>query len=89
MYHFIEGRSDESAQSDDINLFLLGLIQDLIGRHHHAHVDDLVSITSQHDAHDILSDVVHIAFYGSEQYFRCGTLCSEGVVSLFFFDVGG
>ena len=32
-------------------------------RHHHAEIDDFVVVTLQHDAHDVLADVVHVAFH--------------------------
>src|SRR5262249_58441786 len=35
-------------------------VQDLPGRHHHAEVDDLVVVAGEHDADDVLADVVHV-----------------------------
>ena len=33
---------------------------------HHAHVDDLVVVAREHDADDVLADVVDVAFDGGE-----------------------
>ena len=47
-------------------------LQNLAGGHHHAQVDDLVVVTGQHHAHDILADVVHVAFYRCHEYLAVG-----------------
>ena len=71
--HFIERRRDESAQTHDVRADLLRFRQNLIARHHHAHVDHLVIVTSQHDADDVFSDVVHVAFHRCHEHF---SLCA-------------
>ena len=62
MHHFIKAWGDEARQADDIHLFVAGDLQDLLRRDHHAQIDDLVIVAGQHDAHDVLADVMHIAF---------------------------
>ena len=63
VHHLIERRRDESAEADQVRVLLLRASKDFVARHHHAHVDDLVVITRQHHADDILADVVDIAFH--------------------------
>ncbi|CSI64607.1 Uncharacterised protein [Vibrio cholerae] len=41
--------------------------EDLLARHHHTKIDDLEVITLQHDANNVLTNVMHIAFYGRQQ----------------------
>ena len=36
-------------------------------RHHHAEVDDLEVVALEHDADDVLADVVHVALDGGQQ----------------------
>jgi hypothetical protein len=38
--------------------------EDLLRRHHHAEVDDLEVVALEHDADDVLADVVHVALDG-------------------------
>ena len=42
--------------------------QDLRRRHHHAEVDDLVVVAAEHDADDVLADVVDVAFDRGHQH---------------------
>ena len=62
MYHLVERRSDQPAESDHVRLLRLGAFEDLFAGHHHAHVDDFVVIAGKHDADNILANVVHVAF---------------------------
>ena len=39
-------------------------LEDLRRRHHHAEVDHLVVVALEHDADDVLADVVHVALDG-------------------------
>ncbi len=45
-------------------LLLPGGFQDLGHRHHHAEIDHLVIVALEHDADDVLADVVHVALHG-------------------------
>ena len=38
--------------------------QDFRRRHHDAEIDDLVIVALEHDADDVLADVVHVALDG-------------------------
>ena len=61
MHHLVERRRDQAGQADDVDLLVLRRLQDLGGRHHDAEVDDLVIVAGQHDADDVLADVVDVA----------------------------
>ncbi len=78
MDHLVERRRDQSAQTNDVGLFLAGGLENLLRRHHHAEIDHVVVITLQHDADDVLADVVHVAFHrrhhDSALRFRVGLL---------------
>src|SRR5690606_37957375 len=38
-----------------------GGLEDLVRGHHHAQVDDVVAVATQHHADDVLADVMHVA----------------------------
>ncbi|MNQ84456.1 hypothetical protein D3C85_995840 [compost metagenome] len=59
--HLVQRRRDQPRQADDVDLVLDGGVQDAVGRDHDAEVDDLVVVTLQHDADDVLADVVDVA----------------------------
>ena len=86
MDHFIEGGGDQSAEADHIHLFVPGCFQDFIGGHHDAEVHDVVAVAAEHDADDIFSDIVYIAFDGGHEYFAFGTAAAG---CFFRFDEGG
>ena len=46
--------------------------QDLVAGHHHAEVDDLEVVALQHDADDVLADVVDVALDGGEHDLALG-----------------
>ena len=62
--HLVERRRDQARQPDDVGLLGLRGLQDLRRRHHHAEIDHLVIVALEHDADDVLADVVHVAFHG-------------------------
>ncbi len=67
--HLVERGRDEAGEADDVDLLLLGLIEDALRRHHHAEIDDLEIVAGEHDADDVLADVVHVALHRGEQDF--------------------
>ena len=73
--HLFKRWGDESAESDDVNLFVDGFLHDGFCWYHHAEVDDFVVVAGEHYADDVLSDVMNIAFDGGEEYFA-GSGCS-------------
>ena len=61
MHHLVERRRDQAGQADDVDLSVARRLQDLRRRHHDAEIDDLVIVAGEHDADDVLADVVDIA----------------------------
>ena len=64
--HLVERGRDQAAQANQIRLPLDRRRQDLVGRHHHAEIDDVVAVAAEHDADDVLADVVYVALDGGE-----------------------
>ena len=62
--HLVERRGDQAGEPDDRRPFGTRRLDDLVDRHHHAEVDHLVVVALQHDAHDVLADVVDVALDG-------------------------
>ena len=63
MHHLVERWRDQSAQSDRISFFLSRCFQNFRGRNHHPKIENLIVVTLQDDANDVLSDIVHVAFH--------------------------
>ncbi len=51
---------------------LAAVSQDLLAGDHHAQVDHLVVVAAEHDADDVLADVVDVAFDGRQQHLAAG-----------------
>jgi hypothetical protein len=45
-------------RADHVGLVVVGALQDVLERHHDAQVDDLEIVALEHDADDVLADVV-------------------------------
>ena len=67
--HLVERRRDQSAKADHVHFFLAGGFQNLVARHHHPKVDDLVVVAAQHHADDVFADIVHVALDGGHEDF--------------------
>ena len=50
----------------EIGLLVERRLQNPIARHHHAEIDDLVAVAAEHDADDVLADVVDVALDGRQ-----------------------
>ena len=61
--HFVERGRDESAEADEIGVFTLGGVCDLVGGDHDAEVVDRAVVALEHDRHDVLADVMDIALH--------------------------
>ena len=59
--HLLERRRDQPGQPDQVRAGLPRRVEDPAGRDHHAEVDDLVVVAGEHDADDVLADVVDVA----------------------------
>ena len=64
--HLVERRRDQAGEADDVAALLDRGVEDRVGRHHHAEVDHLVVVAAEHDADDVLADVVDVALDGGE-----------------------
>ena len=56
------------TEPDDVDPLARGRLEDFRARHHHAEVDDLVVVALQHDAHDVLADVVDVTLHRRHQH---------------------
>ena len=69
MDHLLETGSDESREANHVDLLLNGPTDNLLSRHHHPQIDDLIAIACHDDTDDILADVMDIALDGSKEDF--------------------
>ena len=86
MAHLFQRRGDQAGQADDVDLLFTGLVEDLLGGDHHAHVHHFVVVALEHHRHDVLADVVHVALHGGDQDLALGLgVAGQGLLGL---DVG-
>ena len=64
--HRVEGQGQETAQADDLRAGLFDRFDEFGGRHIHAQVGDFKAVDIQHEADDILGDVMDVALDGAE-----------------------
>mmetsp|Transcript_12667 Transcript_12667/g.22986 ORF Transcript_12667/g.22986 Transcript_12667/m.22986 type:complete len:226 (-) Transcript_12667:2230-2907(-) len=81
--HLVEGRGDQAAESDDVRFALLGSIEDLVQRTHDSDVHDLEVVAREDNAHDVLSNVVHVALDGGQQDGSGASACVSRGLLLF------
>ena len=62
--HFIERRCDQAGQTDERCALAFRRLENFLARHHDAEIYNLEVITLQHDANDVLANIVYIAFDG-------------------------
>ena len=62
--HLVERGRDEPGEPDDVGTLFFRGGENLFARHHDAEIDDLVIVTGEDDADDVLADVVHVALHG-------------------------
>jgi len=91
--HFIQRRRDQAGQADDVGALGLGGLDDPGGRHHDAEIDHLEIVTLQHDADDVLADVVDVALDGGEHDLAGGVAAvadnAVGLVARLFLFMNG
>ena len=71
-HHLVQRGRDETGEADDVAVLLDGDVQDPVGRRHHPEVDHLVAVAPEHDADDVLADVVHVALDRRHDDASCG-----------------
>ena len=79
MHHLVQRGRDEAAQADDIGLLRNGSVEDSVCSDHDSQVDDVVAVAAQNDSHDVLADVMHVAFDRSHD-----DLAARRLVARFF-----
>mmetsp|Transcript_23177 Transcript_23177/g.58437 ORF Transcript_23177/g.58437 Transcript_23177/m.58437 type:complete len:525 (-) Transcript_23177:2389-3963(-) len=73
--HLIQRWGDKAREAQNVRLVLLAGLNDLLPRSHDTHVNDLEVVASQHDGHNVLADVVHIALHsGNDNHAGVGVL---------------
>ena len=69
MTHFVQTRSNQTRQSNDIDFVLFGLGQDCITINHNPDVVNFEVVASQDNADDVLSNIVNITSNGGQDWF--------------------
>ncbi|EPY19858.1 5-methyltetrahydrofolate--homocysteine methyltransferase [Strigomonas culicis] len=67
VHHLVQRGRDEAGEADHVHLVLARGGEDLLAGHHHANVDDLVAVAAEHDADNVLANVVHVALDGGHE----------------------
>src|SRR3546814_4715710 len=80
--HLVEARRDQAAEPDDVGLLLLRFLKNAGTGHHDAEVDHLVVVALEHDADDVLADIVHVALDGGHQDLAVGLHRTAGLLGL-------
>src|SRR5262249_23930231 len=65
--HFIERRSDQAAQANQIYIEISRRAEQFVDRDHDAKIDHFIVVASQHDADNVFTDVMHVALYSREK----------------------
>ena len=68
MTHLVKAWRNQPAQTDNVDLLFYRAINNIIGRNHDAHIDDIEIIALQHNANDILANVMHVALHRCHQH---------------------
>ena len=68
MRHLVERRGDQPAQTDAVGAPRHRLVDDALRLDHHPQILYFVTVAGHHDRHDVLADVVHVAFHGGDQH---------------------
>ena len=84
--HLVEARRNQSRQPDNVRANLERRVQNPLRTDHHAEIRDLVAVAAQHDADDVLADVMHVALDGRQQHAPRSRVVPDALVSL---EIGG
>ena len=80
--HFVKRRRDQARQPDHVGALTPRRLQDLGRRNHDAEIDHLVIVALEHDADDVLADVVDIALDRRHHDFSGGARLVEALLAL-------
>ena len=61
VHHLVERRRNEPGQADHIGIFFARRLEDAFAGNHDAEVDHVEVIALEHDADDVLANVMHVA----------------------------
>ena len=78
MRHLIEGGRDQAAQADDVHVFLTSFGENFVRGDHHAHINNIVVVAAEHDADDVLADIMHVALDRCHQHLGAGLRVARG-----------
>jgi hypothetical protein len=67
-HHLVQRGGDQAGKADHVGAVLVGGLEDVLPRHHHAKVDDLEAVALQNHADDVLADVVDVALDGGHHH---------------------
>ena len=67
LLHPVKGRSDQSADADDVGTYLDGLVQQCLARYHHAEIRHIEPAAGQDDGGYVLAYVVDVALDGGDE----------------------
>ena len=81
--HLVKARRDQTRKANHVDVVLRGFFQNLLARNHHAKVDDLVVVTAQNNANDVLSDVVNVTLNCRQQNLAAEALAFETGIQFF------
>jgi hypothetical protein len=65
--HLIERGSNETRQTNDIDVLRDSGVENLLAGDHNTHVDDTVVVATKNDTNNVLSDIMDVALNGSEK----------------------
>ncbi len=82
VHHLVQRRRDQSREAHQVAVLVDGGLKDLLRRHHHAEVDDVVAVAAEHDADDVLADVVNVALHRGHHDLALGSRPARAAVLL-------
>mmetsp|Transcript_11436 Transcript_11436/g.13556 ORF Transcript_11436/g.13556 Transcript_11436/m.13556 type:complete len:308 (-) Transcript_11436:295-1218(-) len=66
-HHFVKRWSDQTGETNHINLVLLGSVQNVVAVAHDTDVDNLEVVAPQHNTDNVLTDVVDITLHSCHE----------------------
>ena len=72
LLHISHGCCQQGAHAQDVCLVLLDFFHKFVARYIYAYVDYLKAATFQHGSHQVLADIMQVAFHGPDDYLAYG-----------------